>query len=78
MSTKRRQAQCLPSDRGFQAGCKSSLVYLKAAVGKDFIDFHIAECSPFDGGDETVACADAMRGVRRKSLGYLYQFAKAT
>jgi hypothetical protein len=53
-------------------------VYLKAAVGKDFIDFHVAVCSPFDGGDETDACIDEMKVVRRESLRYLYQFAKAT
>ena len=53
-------------------------VYLKATVGEDNIDFHIAECGPFDGGDQAVACVDTMSVVRRESLRLPNQFAKGT
>lgn len=43
-------------------------VYLKAIVGEGVIDYHIAECAPYRGRDNEIACVDTMTVKRRQSL----------
>lgn len=55
-------------------------VYLKAFVGDDYIDFHIAECCQYEGTmgtDPEAACVNQMTVVRRASLRVPNPFAKA-
>ncbi|MBE1548139.1 hypothetical protein GGC64_002147 [Mycobacterium sp. OAS707] len=43
-------------------------VYLKISVRPDGVDFHVAECEAFTGGENLLPCVDQMTVVRRKSL----------